>query len=79
MAIKVRKHSYVIPCSSDFRDAVQDLADSREGNVGDIARSVMLIVSHDIITVCPDPDFTIITLCDRKNDIVIKSDIFKVI
>jgi hypothetical protein len=55
MAIKVRKHSYVIPCSSDFRDAVQDLADSREVNVGDIARSVMLIVSHDIITACPDP------------------------
>lgn len=55
MATKVRKHSYVIPCSSDFRDAAQDLADSREVNVGDIARSVMLIVSHDIIAACPDP------------------------
>jgi hypothetical protein len=55
MATKVRKHSYVIPCSSDFRDAVQGLADSREVNVGDIARSVMLIVPHDVISACPDP------------------------
>lgn len=55
MATKVRKHSYVIPCSSDFRDAVQGLADSREVNVGDIARSVMLIISHDVIRACPDP------------------------
>jgi len=55
MAIKVRKHSYVIPCSSDFREAVQDLADSREVNVGDIARSVMLIVSHEMVAACPDP------------------------
>ncbi len=55
MATKVRKHSYVIPCSSDFRDAVQALADRREVNVGDIARSVMLIVAHDIIVACPDP------------------------
>lgn len=55
MATKVRKHSYVIPCSSDFRDAVQALADRREVNVGDVARSVMLIVSHDTIAACPDP------------------------
>lgn len=55
MAAKVRKHSYVIPCSSDFRDAVQGLADSREVNVGDIARSVMLIISQDVIRACPDP------------------------
>lgn len=55
MASKVRKHSYVIPCSSDFRDAVQALADQREVNVGDVARSVMLIVPHDVIAACPDP------------------------
>lgn len=55
MATKVRKHSYVIPCSSDFRNAVQALADRREVNVGDIARSVMLIIPHDTITACPDP------------------------
>lgn len=55
MASKVRKHSYVIPCSSDFRDAVQALADEREVNVGDVARSVMLIVPHDVIAACPDP------------------------
>lgn len=55
MATKVRKHSYVIPCSSDFREAVQGLADSREVNVGDIARSVMLIVPRDVISACPDP------------------------
>lgn len=55
MATKVRKHSYVIPCSSDFRDAVQALADRREVNVGDIARSVMLILPHDTIAACHDP------------------------
>jgi len=55
MATKVRKHSYVIPCSSDFREAVQGLADSREVNVGDIARSVMLIIPQVVIAACPDP------------------------
>ena len=55
MASKVRKHSYVIPCSSDFREAVQALADQREVNVGDVARSVMLIISEEIIAACPDP------------------------
>lgn len=55
MAAKVRKNSYVIPCSSDFRDAVLALAASRDVNVGDIARSVMLVIPPEIITACPDP------------------------
>ena len=55
MAAKVRKHSYVIPCSSDFRDAVLALAGRRDVNVGDIARSVLLVVPPETVAVCPDP------------------------
>ncbi|MCG8543995.1 MAG: J domain-containing protein [Alphaproteobacteria bacterium] len=55
MAAKVRKHSYVIPCSSDFREAVSALAERRGVNVGDVARSVMLVIPHEIIAACPDP------------------------
>jgi hypothetical protein len=70
MATKVRKHSYVIPCSSDFRDAVQALADRREVNVGDVARSVMLIVSHDTIVACPDPGEP---RADDRETVILKS------
>ena len=49
-----RKHSYVVPCSSEFRDAITALADIRGVNVADIARSVMLIVPTEIIQACPD-------------------------
>ena len=55
MAAKVRKHSYVIPCSSDFRDAVLALAARRDVNVGDVARSVLLVVPPETVAVCPDP------------------------
>jgi len=55
MAEKSRKHSYVIPCSSGFRDAVQRLADRRAVNIGDLARSVLLVVPAETITACPDP------------------------
>lgn len=50
-----RKVSYAIPCSSKFRDAVQQLADRKEVNVGDIARSVMLTLSMDTIEEAEDP------------------------
>ncbi|MDA0656424.1 MAG: J domain-containing protein [Proteobacteria bacterium] len=50
-----RKHSYVVPCSSKFRDAVSALANGRGVNVADIARSVMLIVPQETIRACPDP------------------------
>lgn len=55
MGSKVRKKSYVVPCSSDFRDAVQALADRRTVNVADVARSVLLIVPAATIGRCPDP------------------------
>lgn len=51
----VRKMSYAISCSSDFRDAVMALADTRKVNVGDIARSVMLTFPEDAIVSFQDP------------------------
>jgi hypothetical protein len=55
MAEKSRKHSYVIPCSSSFRDAIQRLANQRAVNVGDLARSVLLVVPAETVAACPDP------------------------
>ena len=55
MGSKVRKKSYVIPCSSDFRDAIDALAERRDVNVADMARSVLLIVPPRTISACPDP------------------------
>ncbi|MBI3444404.1 MAG: J domain-containing protein [Magnetospirillum sp.] len=49
------KHSYTIPCASAFRDAVDKLALRRRVNVGDIARSVLLVVAPEIVAACPDP------------------------
>jgi hypothetical protein len=49
------KHSYTIPCSSAFRDAVEQLAARRRVNVGDIARSVLLVVPQEVIGAQPDP------------------------
>ena len=49
------KHSYTIPCSSPFRDSVEALARRRGVNVGDIARSVLLVVPLSVISDYPDP------------------------
>jgi hypothetical protein len=49
------KHSYTVPCPSSFRDAALALADRRRVNVGDLARSVMLVVPPDEIETFPDP------------------------
>lgn len=49
------KTSYTIPCSSDFRDTVLDLAKARGVNVGDLARSVLLVVPADTIAEAQDP------------------------
>lgn len=49
------KKSYTITCSSTFRDAVIGLAQSKRANVGDIARSVVLLFSETIIAAHPDP------------------------
>ena len=43
------KKSYTIPCSSGFRDRVQALANVGDVNVGDLARSVMLVVPAEAI------------------------------
>jgi hypothetical protein len=49
------KHSYTIPCSSVFRQAVEALAESRQVNVGDLARSVLLVVPAAEVEQFPDP------------------------
>lgn len=55
MTQDTKKHSYTIPCASAFRDAVTDLAVSRRVNVGDLARSVLLVVPESVIRDFPDP------------------------
>lgn len=49
------KHSYTIPCASAFRDAVEELAAKRRVNVGDIARSVLLVMPAPVIAGFDDP------------------------
>jgi hypothetical protein len=49
------KHSYTVPCSSTFREAVEALAAARQVNVGDLARSVLLVVPADSVNGFPDP------------------------
>lgn len=49
------KHSYTVPCSSAFRDAVEALARQRQVNVGDLARSMMLVLPAEAIADFPDP------------------------
>jgi hypothetical protein len=65
-----RKHSYTIPCSSNFRDAVIILADKRRVNVADLARSVALVVSSDEIANFPDPGGP---LAGDRETVVLKS------
>lgn len=49
------KHSYTIPCSTAFRDAVEALAARRRVNVGDVARSVLLVMPPAVIAAFDDP------------------------
>lgn len=49
------KHSYTIPCASAFRDALEALATRRRVNVGDIARSVLLVMPAATIAAFADP------------------------
>ena len=49
------KHSYTVPCASAFRDAVEKMASRRKVNVGDIARSVLLVVPAEVIAATADP------------------------
>ena len=55
MASATTKHSYTIPCSTAFRDAVGDLAERGKVNVADLARSVLLVVPADQVSAFPDP------------------------
>ncbi len=55
MAGTTAKQSYTIPCSSRFRDDVTALAGRKKVNVGDIVRSVVLIVPQALLFAHPDP------------------------
>jgi hypothetical protein len=49
------KHSYTVPCSSAFRAAVEALAELRQVNAGDLARSVLLVVPGTVVEQFEDP------------------------
>lgn len=55
MTTKIRKESYTVPCSSQFRDAVTALATRKKVNIADIARSVLLIIPEETIRTISDP------------------------
>jgi len=50
-----KKHSYTVPCSSRFRDAVTELARTKHCNVADLARSVVLVAPLHTIETFDDP------------------------
>ncbi len=64
------KKPYIINCSSVFRDAVLQLAESKKVNVGDLARSIMLTIPQTMIENFPDPGEPAVT--DREK-ITLKS------
>lgn len=49
-----RSRSYVVPCSSEFRDAILDLAERRGVNAGELARAVLLLMPDEAAGF-PDP------------------------
>lgn len=55
MGSEYKKQSYTIPCASAFRDKVSELAARRRVNVGDLARSVLLMVPRETIDDFTDP------------------------
>lgn len=52
---KVLKHSYTVPCSSAFRDAITAMAARRKVNPADLARSVLLVFPPEVLIQWPDP------------------------
>lgn len=64
------KHSYTIACSSTFRDAVEAMAARRQVNVGDIARSVLLVMPAPTIAAFADPGEP---LADDRETVILKS------
>lgn len=55
MTKPLNKHSYTVPCASRFRDEVTQLAQMKNCNVADLARSVVLVVSEAVIKAHKDP------------------------
>jgi hypothetical protein len=55
MTSAVLKHSYTVPCATAFRDAVEALAARRKVNVGDLARSILLVVPVGVVAAFADP------------------------
>lgn len=51
----LKKQSYTVPCSRQFRDAAIKLAQLKKCNVADLARSVTLMVPLSSIENYPDP------------------------
>lgn len=49
------KHSHTVHCSSLFRDEVLALARRRNVNAADLARSVLLVLTPEMIATAPDP------------------------
>lgn len=70
MASTVLKHSYTVPCASAFRDAVEELAQRRKVNVGDLARSILLVVPATTVALSPDPGEP---AADDRETVVLKS------
>lgn len=66
----VSKHSYTIPCPSTFRNALESLASKRRVNVGDIARSVLLVMPPEAIDGFPDPGEP---AADDRETVILKS------
>lgn len=64
------KHSYTIPCASAFRDAVEALAARRRVNVGDIARSVLLVLPPALVSDFADPGEP---AADDRETVILKS------
>ena len=66
----VLKHSYTVPCASAFRDAVEALAARRKVNVGDLARSILLVVPLATVAAFADPGEP---AADDRETVVLKS------
>jgi hypothetical protein len=65
-----KKHSYTITCCSSFRDRIEKLAARRQVNVGDLARSVLLMVPYETIVKFADPGEPI---NDDRETVILKS------
>lgn len=70
MTTTVLKHSYTVPCASAFRLRVESLAARRQVNVGDLARSVLLVVPAGAVNAFPDPGEP---TADDRETVVLKS------